>query len=77
MKVADMTLEELRDFIAATVRQELERLAIDPDEGLELADEVRERLQAVLEEMKSDGYYQTLADTGTSLQKAATILGTE
>jgi len=72
-----MTLEELRDFIAATVRQELERLAIDPDEGLELTDEIRERLLADREAMKREDYYQTLARTGVSLEDAATALGRE
>ena len=77
MKVADMTLEELRQLIAETVRQELERLANDPDEGLELSDEIRERLLAAGEEMKQGDYYRRLAETGVRLEDAAATLGNQ
>lgn len=77
MKVADMTLEELRQLIAETVRQEMARLANDRDEGLELSDEIRERLLAASEEMKQGDYYRRLAETGVRLEDAAANLGNQ
>jgi hypothetical protein len=44
-KVADLTVEELRDFIATTVWETLQDFLGDPDEGLELQDWVKERLR--------------------------------
>lgn len=77
MKVADMTLEELRKLIAETVRQELVRLANDPDEGLELLDEIRERLLAACAEMEQGDYYRKLKQVGVQLEDAAQMLGIE
>ncbi|MFA0734075.1 MAG: hypothetical protein OGMRLDGQ_000575 [Candidatus Fervidibacter sp.] len=44
-KVADLTVEELRDLIATTVWETLQDFLGDPDEGLELQDWVKERLR--------------------------------
>jgi hypothetical protein len=44
-KVTDLTVEELRDLIATTVRETLRDFWSDPDEGLELQDWVKERLK--------------------------------
>ncbi|MCH7748998.1 MAG: hypothetical protein IH939_12985 [Acidobacteria bacterium] len=42
--VADMSKEELTDLIEATVEQKLIELLDDPDEGLEIREEVRESI---------------------------------
>jgi hypothetical protein len=44
-KVADLTVEELRDLIATTVWETLQDFLGDLDEGLELQDWVKERLR--------------------------------
>jgi hypothetical protein len=44
-KVADLTVEELRDLIATTVWETLQDFLGDPDERLELQDWVKERLR--------------------------------
>ncbi len=72
-----MTLEELRKLIAETVRQELQLLVGDPDEGLELSDEIRERLLAVAGEIEKGDYYKTVKDSGVQLEDAAQMLGIE
>ncbi len=48
MKVADLTVEELRALIKEAVQEELRWLLGDPDKGLELRHEFEERLQASL-----------------------------
>jgi DNA primase large subunit len=51
--IAQMTKEELQEMLEATIEQKLLEMLGDPDEGLELRDDVRERLlrqrQAVAE----------------------------
>jgi D-aminopeptidase len=48
MKVADLTVEELRALIKEAVQEELRGVLADPDEGLELSAEIEERLRASL-----------------------------
>ena len=45
MKVADLTVEELRALIKEAVQEELREILADPDKGLELRPEFVERLQ--------------------------------
>ncbi len=45
MKVSEISVEELRQLIAQIVEQKLEELLGDPDSGMQLRDEVRERLK--------------------------------
>jgi signal recognition particle GTPase len=47
-QVSDLTVQELRHLIENTIRQELESLLVDPDHGLELREEINERLKASL-----------------------------
>ena len=48
MKVADLTVEELRTLIKNTLHEELHDLLADPDAGLELRQEMEARLAASL-----------------------------
>lgn len=48
MKVADLTVEELRELISTVVHEELRVLMADPDKDLELTDEIQTRLQSSL-----------------------------
>ncbi len=49
VKVADMTVDELRGLVRQTVEDTLMQWLGDPDVGLELQDEVRERLRRSIE----------------------------
>jgi len=48
MKVKDLTMEELKDYINEVAEEKLVELLGDPDWGLELKDEVKERLKQSL-----------------------------
>lgn len=48
MKVADLTVEELRTLIKDTLHEELQDLLTDPDAGLELRPDIEARLAASL-----------------------------
>jgi hypothetical protein len=43
--VADLTVDELKSLIKETVTQTILELFADPDEGLELREDVQERLR--------------------------------
>jgi hypothetical protein len=45
MKVSEMGVEELKQLISQVVEQKLEELLGDPDWGLELKEEIKERLR--------------------------------
>jgi hypothetical protein len=47
-KVKDLTVDELKDLIEQTVEQKLLELLGDPDEVLELREEVKARLRRSL-----------------------------
>ena len=51
--IAQMTKQEFQEMLEATIEQKLLEMLGDPDEGLELRDDIRERLlrqrQAVAE----------------------------
>lgn len=47
-RVAEMTVDELRRLIEEVVQQTVLDLLADPDEGLELREEVKERLRSSL-----------------------------
>ena len=49
MKVADLTIEEFRTLIKATIHEELHNLLTDPDAGLELSQEMEARLSSSLQ----------------------------
>jgi hypothetical protein len=42
--IAQMTKQELQEMLEATIEQKLLEMLGDPDEGLELREDVRERL---------------------------------
>jgi hypothetical protein len=46
--VADLTVDELRNLIKEVVTQTILEIFGDPDEGLELRDEIQERLRRSL-----------------------------
>lgn len=66
--VAEMTKEELQDLIGAVVEEKLQQLFADPDEGLEIHDELHDRL---LRHQKSIA----TGERGKSLDDVMTQLG--
>jgi hypothetical protein len=48
MKVTDLTIEELKKLIREAVDEKFREILFDPDNGLELRDEVEQRLKASL-----------------------------
>ena len=48
MRVADLTIEELRRIIKEIMDEKFKELLFDPDEGLELKEEIEQRLRASL-----------------------------
>jgi hypothetical protein len=49
IKLADLTVDEFKQLIATTVEWKLLEILGDPDEGLELREEIKDRLQRSLE----------------------------
>ncbi len=52
MRVQDLSIEELKTFVGEVVEKKLQEMFGDPDWGLELRDEVKERLKRSLEETR-------------------------
>ena len=48
MKVKELSVEQLKTLIQETVEEKLYEILGDPDQGLELKDEVRDRLKQSL-----------------------------
>jgi len=46
MKVADLTIDELKKLIREAVDEQFKEILFDPDNGLELKDEIEQRLRA-------------------------------
>ena len=53
MKVKELTVEQLKALIQEAVEEKLEELIGDPDLGLELTEEITERLRSSLAAMQS------------------------
>ena len=47
-KVAEMTVQELKELVQSVVRQTVVDLLTDPDEGLELREEMKDKLRSSL-----------------------------
>ena len=48
MKVTDLTIDELKKLIREVVDEKFKEILFDPDNGLELRDEVEQRLKVSL-----------------------------
>lgn len=69
-KVAELTVDELKQIIEETMEQKLEEMLGDPDEGLELREEIKARLRRSLEAERR-------ATRGIPAQEVAAELGLE
>jgi len=52
MKVKELTVEQLKTLIQEAVEEKLEEMIGDPDSGLELREDVKDRLRASLAAMQ-------------------------
>jgi len=48
MKVAELTTNELKSIIKDTIEEKIVEMFVDPDEGLELKENVKKRLKVSL-----------------------------
>jgi len=48
MKVKELTVEQFKDLIHEAIEEKLEEITGDPDLGLELGEEIKERLRSSL-----------------------------
>ncbi len=65
--VGEMTKEELMEMLDVIVEQKLIELLGDPDEGLEIREEIRERLLQQMREVSRGGRGQPLKDVARDL----------
>lgn len=70
MKVKELTVEQLKALIQEAVEEKLEELLGDPDRGLALREEVRERLCKSMAAMER-------GETGIPIGQVAKELGLE
>jgi hypothetical protein len=68
--VAELSVDEFKRVIETTVEQKLLEMLGDPDEGLELREEIKERLQRTMEAERK-------GTRGISAQEVAARLGLE
>ncbi|HID54034.1 MAG TPA: hypothetical protein EYP41_18605 [Anaerolineae bacterium] len=63
--VADLTVEEFKDLVQEVVAETILELFDDPDEGLELREEIRERLNRSL--VRTTGQTRSAQDVAARL----------
>lgn len=66
-RVADLSVDEFRDLIKEVVAQTILEIFGDPDEGLELREEITERLHRSLAATQTNGQTQSAEDVATKL----------
>jgi CRP-like cAMP-binding protein len=52
MKVKELTVEQFRNLVQEAIEEKLEEIIGDPDLGLELREEIKERLRSSLAAMQ-------------------------
>lgn len=65
--VADLTVEEFRSLIKEVVTQTILEIFGDPDEGLELREEIKERLHRSLAQTQANGETRPVQDVAAKL----------
>ena len=66
-RVSDLTIEELRLLIQETVTQTLAELLRDPDDGLEIRDDLRRELLEALQKSSGDVATKAASDVAAQL----------
>ncbi len=68
VKVKELTVEQLKALIDEVVEEKLREILGDPDQGLELREEIKERLKESLAEMEH-------GEKGIPIEQVARELG--
>ena len=68
MQISDMTVDEFKALIRETVQETLEEFFVDPDEGLEVREEVKQKLVKSLHRIQA-------GERGISAEEAYKRLG--
>jgi hypothetical protein len=66
-KVSDLTIDEFRALIRQTVREVLTEMASDPDEGLELQEEIEQVLNRSMKSVRDGGVTYSAEDVAKRL----------
>jgi hypothetical protein len=70
MKIKELTIEQFKTLIEDIIEAKMEEILGDPDEGLELTDEAKIKIEESLAAYKR-------GDKGTPLEKVAEEMGIE
>lgn len=70
MKIKELTIEQFKALIEDTIEAKMEEIFGDPDEGLELTDEAKAKIEESLAAYKH-------GEKGTPLEKVADEMGIE
>ena len=65
--VADLTVDEFKNLIKEVVTQTILELLGDPDEGLELREEIKERLHRSLTSSQTNGETRSVQEVAAKL----------
>jgi len=68
MKIKDLTTEQLKFLVQEAVEEKIEEMLGDPESGLKLREEVKEKLSASLAAMQS-------GERGTAIEQVASEAG--
>jgi methyl coenzyme M reductase subunit C-like uncharacterized protein (methanogenesis marker protein 7) len=77
VKLVEISLEELRELISEIVEAKLQNLIADPDEGLELRDEIKEQLREAKRLLDSGELLADTAKTGMTLEEVIDMFGSK
>ncbi|MFC1946807.1 hypothetical protein ACFLXY_02675 [Chloroflexota bacterium] len=70
MKIKELTVEQLQALIEDTIEAKMEEILGDPDEGLELTDEAKAKIEESMAALKR-------GEKGIPLEKVAEEMGIE
>ncbi len=70
MKVKELSVEQLKELIKETVEEKLQEILGDPDQGLELKEDVKKRLEESLSAMRA-------GEEGIPIEQVAKEIGLE
>ena len=69
-RIGDLTVHEFKELVRESVIQSIAELLGDPDQGLDLRDDLTEDLQRSLAEVAGGGRTMSLADVAERLESS-------
>ncbi len=70
-RIGDLTVHEFKELVRESVIQSIAELLGDPDQGLDLRDDLTEDLQRSLAEVAGGGRTMSLADVAERLESSS------